>query len=64
MVAVVHDLNLALRFADRVLVLEQGHCVADGPPAQVLTPELLTEVWGVEAWRITTPDGAPRLQWV
>jgi len=25
---------------------------------------LLTEVWGVEAWRITTPDGAPRLQWV
>lgn len=63
-VAVVHDLNLALRFADRALVLDQGRCVADGVPAEVLTPGLLAQVWGVEAWRITTPDGAARLQWV
>lgn len=63
-VAVVHDLNLALRFADRALVLDQGHCVADGPPAQVLTPALLAQVWGVQAWCSTTPGGEPRLQWV
>ncbi len=63
-VAVVHDLNLALRFADRVLVLDQGHCVADGAPANTLTPELLARVWGVEAWCTTTPAGDTRLQWV
>lgn len=63
-VAVVHDLNLALRYADRVLVLQHGHCVADGAPVQVLTPGLLASVWGVEAWRTTTPAGEPRLQWV
>lgn len=63
-VAVVHDLNLALRFADRVLVLHQGHCVADGEPAQVLTPAMLAQVWGVDAWCTTTPAGEPRLQWV
>ena len=63
-VAVVHDLNLALRFADRVLVLHQGRCVADGVPARVLTPELLAQVWGVDAWCTATPAGEPRLQWV
>jgi iron complex transport system ATP-binding protein len=63
-VAVVHDLNLALRFADRALVLSQGHCVADGPPLQVLTPALLAQVWGVDAWCTTTPSGETRLQWV
>ncbi|HRK37978.1 MAG TPA: heme ABC transporter ATP-binding protein [Burkholderiaceae bacterium] len=63
-VAVVHDLNLALRYADRVLVLQHGHCVADGPPARVLTPGLLASVWGVDAWRTTTPAGDIRLQWV
>lgn len=62
-VAVVHDLNLALRYADRTLVLHQGHCVADGPPTQVLTPSLLREVWGVEAWQTHTPNGEPRLLW-
>lgn len=63
-VAVVHDLNLALRYADRALVLQHGHCVADGVPEQVLNPGLLACVWGVEAWRTTTPAGEPRLQWV
>lgn len=62
-VAVVHDLNLALRYADRALVLHQGRCVADGPPPQVLTPPLLREVWGVEAWQTHTPHGEPRLLW-
>lgn len=48
-VAALHDLNLAARFADRIVVLSRGRKVADGPPAAVLSSELLERVWGVVA---------------
>ncbi|MHB1434525.1 MAG: ABC transporter ATP-binding protein [Thermoplasmata archaeon] len=51
MVALValHDLNLAARFADRIVTLHRGRLVADGPVASILSPELLREVWGIVA---------------
>ncbi len=48
-VAVTHDLNLALQFADRMLVLDKGRIAADGSPADVLTPELIHRVFAVHA---------------
>jgi iron complex transport system ATP-binding protein len=45
-VVVLHDLSLAAAYADRVCVLANGRVRADGPPAEVLTGELLTEVYG------------------
>ncbi|MCI4364385.1 MAG: ABC transporter ATP-binding protein, partial [Thermoplasmata archaeon] len=47
-VAAMHDLNLAARFADRIVVLSHGQVVSDGPPEAVLSVPLLREVWGVE----------------
>jgi iron complex transport system ATP-binding protein len=47
--AIMHDLTLAARFADRVLVMDRGALVADGPPAQALSAELLATVFGIEA---------------
>jgi iron complex transport system ATP-binding protein len=47
--AILHDLTLAARFADRILVMDRGRLVADGPPRTVLTPELIAAVFGVEA---------------
>jgi len=47
--AVVHDPNLALLHADRVLLLCAGQVVADGPPERVITPSSLRRVFGVEA---------------
>ncbi|WP_166133617.1 heme ABC transporter ATP-binding protein [Nocardioides ochotonae] len=44
-VVVLHDLSLAAAYADRVCVLAGGRLRADGPPAEVLTGELLTEVY-------------------
>lgn len=45
--AAMHDLNLAARFADRIVVLSRGRLVADGRPSEVLSESLLREVWGV-----------------
>lgn len=47
----LHDLNLAARFADRVLVLDKGRLVADGAPEVALTPEILSAVYGVAVRR-------------
>ena len=48
-VVTLHDLTLAARFADRVLMLHQGRLVADGEPGEALTPETLATVYGVAA---------------
>jgi iron complex transport system ATP-binding protein len=47
-VGVVHDLNLAARFADQIVLLDHGRVVATGSPADVLTHERIREVFGVE----------------
>src|SRR5262249_1269515 len=45
--AIVHDLLLAARFADRVIVMDRGRLVADAPPSEALTPDRLAAVFGV-----------------
>jgi iron complex transport system ATP-binding protein len=55
--AVIHDLTLAARFVDRVLVIEHGRLVADAPPAQALTPSRLAETFGVEAIMLESEAG-------
>jgi iron complex transport system ATP-binding protein len=47
-VGVVHDLNLAARFADQIVLLHEGRVTAAGAPAEVLTRERIREVFGVE----------------
>ena len=54
-----HDLNLAAAFADRVVVMNDGTIVADGPPGDALTVTLIADVFGVTARRIDV-DGRPR----
>jgi len=48
-VAVLHDINLAASQADWLVVLREGRVVACGAPEQVLRPQLLAEVYGVQA---------------
>ena len=48
-IAVLHDLTLAARYCDRLLLIDEGRIVADGPPAKVLTAERLRAVYGIEA---------------
>ena len=55
-VAVMHDLPLAARFADRILLMRDGRLVADGTPRDVLTPAHLAASFGIEA-TIADQDG-------
>jgi iron complex transport system ATP-binding protein len=56
---VSHDLALAARVCDRVVVLADGGVLAEGRPADVLTPALIRTAFGIEADVITAPDGRP-----
>lgn len=62
-IAVIHDLTLAARFADRVLVLDQGRIAGDGPPDAVLTPALVSQVFRVETIRVSAQGKDVLLPW-
>jgi iron complex transport system ATP-binding protein len=59
-IAVLHDLGLAARLCHRLLLLDYGRVVADGPPADVLTPVNLARVFGIRAW-FGQDDGGPMI---
>lgn len=56
-VAALHDLGLAARHCTRLVALAGGRVVADGPPAEVLLPEVMAEVFGVEGVLLDSPEG-------
>lgn len=61
-VVVTHDVNLAAEFADRVLLMKNGRVLAAGAPREILTPELLREVFALEVLVDAHPiSGAPRV---
>lgn len=55
--AVIHDLTLAARFADRVLIMDNGRIAAQGKPGETLDPARIAEVFGVDAQMLPF-DGA------
>ena len=59
-VAVLHDLNHACRFADQIIAMKAGAIVAQGNPADVITATLVEEVYGLECQVIDDPEtGTP-----
>jgi iron complex transport system ATP-binding protein len=62
MVMALHDLNLAARYSDKVVMLHQGGIFAQGPPAKVLNPENIRTVYGVEAIVSLDGQGRPTVQ--
>ncbi len=55
--AVVHDLALAARFADRVAIMDRGRIVTDAPSHQALSVERLAAIFGIEAAMVDAGDG-------
>ncbi|MES4903177.1 MULTISPECIES: ABC transporter ATP-binding protein [unclassified Streptomyces] len=62
-VIALHDLNLAAMYCDRLLVLRDGRAVAEGTPAEVLTPALIERVYAVRA-EVTTGPGHPVIRFL
>lgn len=56
---VSHDLGIAARFCDRLLLLGDGRILAGGPPRDVLNPDTLRAAFGIEAAVVPAPDGTP-----
>lgn len=56
-VAVLHDLNLAARFCDRVVLMAAGRVLADGPPEHALAADLLCRAFGVAMRHLRLPEG-------
>ncbi|RME98418.1 MAG: ABC transporter ATP-binding protein [Alphaproteobacteria bacterium] len=57
-IVALHDLNLASRWCDRLLVLKEGTLAAEGPPVHVLSSRLMRQVYGVES-RVIHDCGKP-----
>lgn len=59
-VIVLHDLNLAFRYADHVIAMKSGHIVRQGPPAEIVDADLVRQVFDLDCVVIPDPlGGAP-----
>ena len=56
LVTVFHELNLAARFCDRIVLLDRGRIAADGPPREVIDPAVLEPVYGTRVATGTVPE--------
>ncbi|MDO9560106.1 MAG: ABC transporter, partial [Bradyrhizobium sp.] len=62
-IVVTHDLGLAARFADTVLVLSEGRLVAQGAPAAALSEQVMAEVFRISVFRAEFERSAVIVPW-
>jgi iron complex transport system ATP-binding protein len=55
LIAVLHDLNHACRYADHIIAMRDGKIVAEGKPAEIITAELVERVFGMPCMIIDDP---------
>ncbi len=61
-VMVLHDISLAARYSDHIVAMKDGHIVTEGTPADVVTAQLLRDVFGLDAQVVNEPtDGRPHV---
>jgi iron complex transport system ATP-binding protein len=58
-IIVLHDINIALRYAGQVVMIRDGRLAAEGEPARVIQPATLAEVYGVKARIELCSQGIP-----
>jgi iron complex transport system ATP-binding protein len=58
-VAVFHDLNLASQYCDRIVILKNGSVRSQGSPREILTEELVEDIYGIRALVLHGEDGKP-----
>ncbi len=60
-VIVLHDINLAARYCDRLVALHGGRVLAEGPPSEMMNPTTLKAIYGVEMQIIAPPQSAHQI---
>ncbi len=60
-IVTLHDLSLAARIADRVIIMAAGKLLADGPPGEALSPAVMQSAYGVRA-QVTAGAGGPLIE--
>ncbi|WP_462380084.1 ABC transporter ATP-binding protein [Pseudomonas sp. Marseille-QA0892] len=60
-VAILHDVNLTARYADRIIALKQGRVFFDGTPDELLSSQLLTALYDIDIQLIDQPGAARRI---
>lgn len=60
-IMVLHDLNLALRWADEVLVMNKGQIISQGTPVQAITSQVIADIYGISARVEKCQRGLPHL---
>lgn len=63
-VVVLHDVNMAARFCDEIVALHSGRLAARGTPEQIVQPDILNAIYGVEIGVMPHPRGGPPLAFV
>jgi len=61
LVAIIHDINLAIQYADKLFFLKEGRLVAEGKPSTVVTAALIETVFGIKASIVPNPISAEPL---
>lgn len=60
LVTVLHELGMAFRFADHIIAMKDGKIIATGTPQEIATPEMIKEIFGIDAIVIADPaTGGP-----
>ena len=60
-VIAIHDINIASRFSDRIILLHEGEIISNGKPSDVLTPENIELVFEVTSRQVMGEDGILRI---
>ncbi|MGX1788321.1 ATP-binding cassette domain-containing protein [Bosea sp. NPDC055332] len=63
-VVVLHDVNMAARFCDEIIALHSGRLIARGTPEQIVRPDVLQRVYGVEVGVMPHPEGGRPLAFI
>ncbi|MCR4901539.1 MAG: ABC transporter ATP-binding protein, partial [Butyrivibrio sp.] len=55
-VAILHDINLSIRYADHIFAMKKGKLIAEGNPKDIITPGLMQTIYGMDSTIINDPE--------
>ena len=55
-VAILHDINLSIRYADHIFAMKKGKLIAEGNPKDIITPDLMQTIYGMDSTIINDPE--------